>query len=157
MDFQVANQPVWVMNLERKQWSMLPARHPSGHGQYLAPAVYDSARKEIVTWSEGGIRVIAGERNKVECLGGQTAMAIGTAAYDAKNRTVVFYGRYGGSDEVTVYDHSSGKNWSRRCRPPTRARRRHGDAPWHTIPARGGRYCASRVSARGQSKPGFTT
>jgi hypothetical protein len=117
-----ANQPVWAMNLQRKQWTMLGARHPDQHGDFLFPAVYDSARKRIVAYSQK-VFEIGGDRDKVETPEAKVKVDrpgprdCGTAAYDAKNQAFVGYGIYGGSDAVTVY-YTAGKEPARTMPTP---------------------------------------
>jgi hypothetical protein len=100
-----SEQPVWVMNLEEKRWSLLPAMRPTEHGHFFSPAVYVPELKTIVgvSW---GVYELSGDRSKLECLharGGGPGCSGG--AYDLKNKVLLFCGLgYGVADDVWAYD-----------------------------------------------------
>jgi hypothetical protein len=96
-------QPVWVMNLEKKQWCMLAAMRPTAHGHSFSPAVYVPERKSIVGFS-WGVYVLGGDRSKLERLPGSGPGCAG-GVYDHKNKTLLFCGLgYGATNDVWVYD-----------------------------------------------------
>jgi hypothetical protein len=104
-------QPVWAMNLERKEWKMLSARLPTEpDGESFQPAVYDPERKKVVALCTWGVRELGGERDRLDRLGkGTFGLAHQAIAYDVNNKAILVYGRYRGSDDVLAYYTSSGK------------------------------------------------